>query len=180
MTDRLRSVLASLQAYGAIGPTSLDAAIAHADRFVQALPPGQARVVDLGSGGGLPGLVIADRRTDLTVVLVERRQRRADLLRRAVGALGLGVDVHAVDVAHLASVEPGSFDVVTARSFGPPLVTAGWAACLLRPGGLALISEPPDSPANRWPAEELEALGLCDEGVTDGIRHLRRHVPRET
>lgn len=180
MTDRLRSVLASLQAYGAIGPTSLDAAIAHADRFVRALPTGPVRVVDLGSGGGLPGLVIAARRPDLTIVLVERRQRRADLLQRAVGALGLGAEVRAADVAELAATDGGAFDVVTARSFGPPLVTAGWAARLLRPGGVALISEPPDAPGNRWPSAQLEALGLRDEGVTDGIRHLRRDVPRET
>lgn len=174
--EMLLRVLADIRDRGGIGTTDLDAAIRHAERFVAALPAVVDGLADLGSGGGLPGLVIAVRRPDVRVVLVERRTARADLLRRAVAALGLGdrVAVHGEDVRTLAAARPASFDVVTARSFGAPRVTARWAAVLLRPGGVLLVSEPPmDDPA-RWPAHLLRTLGLADDGVTDGIRRLRR------
>ena len=54
------------------------AAVAHADAFAAALPS-SAAVVDLGSGGGLPGLVIAVRRPDLRLTLVERRAHAAPI-----------------------------------------------------------------------------------------------------
>jgi 16S rRNA (guanine527-N7)-methyltransferase len=178
----LRRALSAIQDRGGIGTTGLDDAIAHADRYVALLPVGSARVADLGSGGGLPGLVIAWRRTDLRLVLVERRLTRADLLRRAVSALGMGdrVAVHAADVRALADVERARFDVVTARSFAAPEVTALWAGRLLRSGGLLLVSEPPstlaadDQWALRWPASLLDRCGLEHRDVVNGIRCFRR------
>lgn len=173
--DPLLAALATIRQRGAIGERSLVAAVAHAERFVDALPPSAANVVDLGSGGGLPGLVIAVRRFELHVTLVERRRSRADLLRRACTALQLGerVTVRDVDVAFVAAARPASFDVVTARGFGPPAVTARWAGRLLRPGGTALISEPPDGGDGRWPPDLLISAGLIDDGSLGGIRRLR-------
>lgn len=169
-------MLAGLQDRGAIGTTSLDDAVRHAERYVALLPHGPARVADLGSGGGLPGLVIAVRRPDLSMVLVERRQARADQLRRAVSALGLDgrVSVHADDVRTLAAAQPRTFDVVTARSFAAPPVTARWAGHLLVTGGLLLVSEPPQADDRRWPAELLAEAGLVDGGVVGGVRRLSR------
>ncbi|MFZ9629010.1 MAG: RsmG family class I SAM-dependent methyltransferase [Ilumatobacteraceae bacterium] len=169
-------MLAGLQDRGAIGTTSLDDAVAHADRYVALLPDGPASLADLGSGGGLPGLVIAVRRPDLSVVLVERRLARADQLRRAVSALAVAdrVSVHADDVRTLATVRPHSFDVVTARSFAAPPVTAAWAGRLLRVGGILLVSEPPVADDRRWPVEVIAAAGLEDHGVTDGVRRFTR------
>ena len=69
----LVAALAVIQARGAIGERSLDDAIAHADRFVDLVPEGPLSLVDLGSGGGLPALVIAWRRPDVWVTMVERR-----------------------------------------------------------------------------------------------------------
>ena len=82
----LRHVLTEIQRRGAIGRVSIDEAIAHADEYVAALPDDLhgGELVDLGSGGGLPGLVIVARRPDLRVTLVERRDKRADLLRFGV------------------------------------------------------------------------------------------------
>lgn len=178
MTDDsvLIAALAAIQARGAIGEASLEAAIAHADQFVTQIPSPARTLVDLGSGGGLPGLVIAVRRPDLAVTLVERRVTRADLLHRAVAALGVGerVTVFAGDVAAFAERSPAAADVVTARSFAAPEITARWASALLRAGGVLVVSEPPDDDPARWPDVLLERRGLRDEGRHQGVRVFTR------
>jgi 16S rRNA (guanine527-N7)-methyltransferase len=74
------------------------------------------------------------------------------------------------------------FDLVAARSFGPPAVTAECGAPLLHIGGVLLVAEPPASPAERWPAGGLEQVGLTDDGVVsaDGGGRVRRLVARST
>lgn len=99
-------------------------------------------VLDLGAGAGLPGLVLAAQRPDLSVVLVEPLLRRATYLTEAVEALGL----HQVLVRRARAEELAGelvVDVVTARAVAPLERLAGWALPLLRPGGrlLALKGE---------------------------------------
>ena len=139
-----------------------------------AIPTDARTAVDLGSGGGLPGLVVAARCPLLQVTLVERRARRADLLRRAVRALDLEqrVVVLDTDVAVVARQQPHAFDVVTARSFAAPAITARWASALLRPGGVLIVSEPPQDDTERWPTALLEGLSLTDLGREQGIRRF--------
>ena len=151
MTDpdeSLHAVLRAGQRIGAIGPTPVGEAITHARRFVRALPDGCRRVLDLGSGGGLPGLVIAWDRPELDITLVDRRTKRTDHLERAVRRLNLSgrVTVLNRDVASLSSdpAHAHSYDAITARSFGPPVDTIRAALPLLRPGGSVLISDPPN------------------------------------
>ncbi len=178
MTDdtRLLAALAVIQARGAIGERSLIDAVRHADRFVGCLPDGPRSIVDLGSGGGLPALVIAWRRIDVMLTMVERRATRADLLRRAVISLGLGerCTVRDVDVAAVCEDSPGAFDVVTARSFADIATTTRFAERLLAPGGVALISEPPADRSDQWAAVLALHPSLTDAGVEQGIRILRR------
>ena len=168
----LLAALAAIQERGAIGEASLVRAVEHADHFVTNLPPDTASLADLGSGGGLPGLVIAVRRPDVRIVLVERRATRADLLRRAVASLDLGdrVEVLGDDVHVLARRSPGAFDAVTARSFAAPSITARWAGELLRPGGVLVVAEPPEDDPDRWPADLLARHHLSDEGRHDAVR----------
>lgn len=168
----LLAALTAIAERGAIGERSLPVAIAHAEQFVAAIPADARRVVDLGSGGGLPGLVVAVRRPTLHVTLVERRARRADLLRRAVRSLELGTRVTVVDtdVAAVAHQHPRAFDAVTARSFAAPAITARWASALLRTGGLLVVSEPPEDDPERWPASLMEQCKLVDLGRDQGIR----------
>ncbi|MDO8391419.1 MAG: class I SAM-dependent methyltransferase [Actinomycetota bacterium] len=139
-----------------------------------AVPAAARRLVDLGSGGGLPGLVVAVRCPWLHVTLVERRTRRADLLLRAVRSLALTarVTVVADDVQVVATATPHSFDVVTARSFAAPPLTARWAGELLVAGGVLVVSEPPTDVAERWPNDVLAAAGLADQGREQGIRRF--------
>jgi len=178
MTDdsELLSALRAIQARGAIGEGSLEHAVAHADQFVAALPAAAQTLADLGAGGGLPGLVIAWRSPRLRITLVERRATRADLLLRAVHALGMAerVAVLADDVRVLGERAPGSFDVVTARSFAAPPITARWAGVLLRTGGTLIVSEPPQEDAQRWPVELLQRCGLLDLGREQGVRRFSR------
>jgi 16S rRNA (guanine527-N7)-methyltransferase len=167
----LLSALRAIQARGAIGESSLEVAIVHAEQFVAALPAAVSTLVDLGSGGGLPGLVIAVRRPDIAVTLVERRQSRADLLSRAVRSLDLQqVTVIAGDVRRVGDTHSGAFDAVTARSFAAPPITVQWAGILLRAGGRLVVSEPPADDDERWPAAMLTAAGLVDQGREQGVR----------
>lgn len=171
--EALLAALAAIQERGAIGgATPLGDSIEHAEQFVAMIPVEAQNLVDLGSGGGLPGLVIACRRPELDVVLVERRRSRADLLRRAVAALELAgrVTVLDDDVSVLARRQPRFFDVATARSFAAPAVTVRWAVALLRPGGRLVVSEPPTDEPSRWPDALLSRYGLIDLGREQGVR----------
>jgi 16S rRNA (guanine527-N7)-methyltransferase len=173
--NELRRVLTELQRRGAIGPVDIDAAIEHAVDFVSALPDATRLVVDLGSGGGLPGLVIAARRRDVELVLVERRAKRADLLRFAVRALDVAdrVVVTETDATRVADSLAITADAVTARSFGAPGVVMPIAASLLLPGGFLLVSDPPDR-MSRWSPDELAAWGFEEYDHVGGVRRLRR------
>ncbi len=168
--ERLHRVLSEIQRRGGIGRVVIDEAIAHAELFVTALPDevNGGRLVDLGSGGGLPGLVIAASRPDLEVTLVERRDKRADLLRfgvRGLGAMG-SVRVISGDVHAVVRGEAGKFDVVTARSFGPVADVLRIAEMLLRPGGCLIVSEPPPG-SDRLPKADVSAT-MVDDGRVDG------------
>ena len=161
----LFKVLASLRDYGALGEASLPQAVEHAEAFVAALPHPCSRLIDLGSGGGLPGLVLAMRLEDCQITLTDRRERRADLLSRACHRLGIDhrVEVIVGDVVDLGKQAryQGSFDAVSARSFGPPLHTLRCAAPFLSSDGVVVISEPPgEADQTRWPAEQLREVGF--------------------
>lgn len=141
--------------------------VEHGRALLSGLPV-RGRVLDLGSGGGLPGLVIATHRPDLELVLLEARERASRFLREAVDALGRAdltvVEGRAEEAARRVDLRE-HFDAVVARSFGPPAVTAECAVGFLRPAGRLVVSEPPgddnaDLDLARWPAEGLAELGL--------------------
>jgi len=164
----LLEVLHSLRERGAIGESSLDGAVAHAASFVEAIPSAAVDLLDLGSGGGLPGLVIALRLPHLHVTLCDRRERRMDLLSLACARLRITdrVDVITGDVRQLVreSRLQRRFDVVTARAFGDPSWTMSCAAPFLRDGGTLIVSDPPPSagvdPQDRWARDIRESLGF--------------------
>lgn len=121
-------------------------------------------MLDLGTGGGLPGLVLAEHwRAD--TVLLDSMERRGSFLREVITWAGVpsGLSVvvaRAEDAARDTSLD-GTFDLVTARSFAPPAVTAECAVRFLSLGGLAIVSDPPGGGGpERWPDEGLARLGL--------------------
>lgn len=157
------AVLARARQAGFLGPAELREQVAHAEGFLPA-DACPVRAVDLGSGGGLPGLVLALRFPCSTWVLLDASQRRTAQLTEAVATLGLAgrVAVHRAR-AEEAGRDPlvrGTADLVVARSFGSPAVTAECAAPLLVVGGRLVVSEPPAGAARRWPADALAPLGL--------------------
>jgi 16S rRNA (guanine527-N7)-methyltransferase len=90
--------------------------------------------LDLGSGAGLPGLVLALQRPDVQVVLVESLQRRAQFLSECVEALGLRNTL--VRRARAEELHGKlEVDVVTARAVAPVDRLAAWSLPLLHPGG---------------------------------------------
>ena len=114
--------------------------------------PSAGRVLDVGSGGGLPGVVVAIARPDLEVHLLEATRKKAEFLDEVVTDLGLTVTVHHGRAEELSIGELGrSFDVVCARAVAPLERLVPWCAPYLRPGGRLYAIK-----GERW-AEELEA-----------------------
>ena len=106
------------------------------------LVDGPMSVVDVGSGAGLPGLVWAIVRPDLTLTLVEPLLRRATFLQSVVADLGLeGRVVVRRDRAEDVCADPGwtGVDVVTARAVAPLDRLLGWTVPLLAPGGRLVV-----------------------------------------
>jgi 16S rRNA (guanine527-N7)-methyltransferase len=136
----------------------------HAEGFLRAWDaPPPARAVDLGSGGGVPGLVLAERWPASSIVLVDASERRTEFLRQAVDRLAYRHVTVRRQRAEALGRDPAiraTADLVVARGFGPPAVTAECAAPLLRIGGRLIVSDPPGSAADRWPPAGLRTLGL--------------------
>ena len=99
-----------------------------------------ASVVDVGSGAGLPGIVLAVARPDLHVILVEPLARRTAFLSEVVTALGLDTTVQVVRgrAEDVVDGPPAGADVVTARAVAPLDRLAGWCLPLVRTGGRLL------------------------------------------
>jgi 16S rRNA (guanine527-N7)-methyltransferase len=164
----LRERLEAAQALGFVGPGPVEAHIQHSSGFAVVAerelgrPP--AQLVDLGSGGGVPGIVLALRWEATEVALVESSTRRAAFLRDAVATLALESRVVVLEGrAETIARDPvrrEKFEVVTARSLATPAVTAELAAGLARPGGFVIVSEPPVPDRARWPATMPDGLGL--------------------
>jgi 16S rRNA (guanine527-N7)-methyltransferase len=169
----------------------------HIERALDMLPlveEGVVDALDLGSGGGLPGLPLMLALPAIRWTLLDGSENRCRFLREAVaellpggpdgpdgggrpggrpdgpdggGRLGGGPDgsgqarviqARAEDAGRAGHLR-ASFDLVVARSFGPPAVTAECGAPFLRLGGQLIVAEPPEGQP-RWPAAGLAELGL--------------------
>jgi 16S rRNA (guanine527-N7)-methyltransferase len=161
MDAALLAQLERARRLGFLGPGPVEEHVAHAAVFVDALADVGGCVADLGSGGGVPGLVLAVARPDLEVLLVDSMERRCAFLEEALAALAAASARVVHTRAELLGRTPlrGSLDAVVARGFGPPAATAECGAPLLLPGGLLVVSEPPGAPP-RWPDDGLAILGL--------------------
>lgn len=139
------------------------------------LLPHGASVCDIGSGAGLPGLVIAIGRPDVRVSLVEPLQRRVNFLERAVDELALQ---DRVEVLHGRAEEfdPGAgFDVVTSRAVGALTKLIGWSVPLLARDGQVLALKGASA------GEEIEkaAKELRKARLTAEVLEVRAHLGTE-
>jgi 16S rRNA (guanine527-N7)-methyltransferase len=139
-------------------------------RAVAATLPGPGgRLLDIGSGGGLPGLVVAIVRPDLDVHLLEATGKKAQFLREAAEELQVPVTVHE-GRAEVLGRGPlaNSFEIVTARAVAPMGRLVGLAAPFLAPGGRLHAIK-----GARWATEleearpEIAAAGLEVVSVPD-------------
>ena len=150
-----------------------------ADALVlSAATPAGARVVDVGSGAGAPGLGIAILRPDLRVRLVEPLQKRVAFLRTVLGTLGLPNATVLRDRGEALADRGERFDVAIARATLPPPEWLALGARLAAPGGsvwVLLAREPaPTLPdwacvedrAYRWPHTQVERRALRYQRTT--------------
>jgi 16S rRNA (guanine527-N7)-methyltransferase len=173
MPDALDEVLRLAQDLGFFGPGPIAAQRHHAELLTRIALQDMARsdrpaFLDLGSGGGLPGLVLAWEDHLPTEgwhgVLLDAQQRRTAFLVEAVDRLGISDRVEVVTArAEDAARDPAHrerYDLVVTRGFGPPAVSAECAVGFLRPGGRLVVSEPPEPDPDRWDEGGLAELGL--------------------
>jgi 16S rRNA (guanine527-N7)-methyltransferase len=132
---------------------------------ISRLIPARCSVVDLGSGAGLPGIVLAILRPHARVTLVEPMARRVEFLSECVAALGLrNAEVIRGRGEELAGKL--SADVVTSRAVAPLDRLAGLSAGLARTGGRVLAMKGASAPAELARARPaLARLGITDARV---------------
>jgi len=122
------------------------------------LAPGAKIWVDLGSGGGFPGLVIACALADTPgaqVHLIESNGKKAGFLREAARITGAAAAIHAERIAEFVKHAPEHIDVVTARALAPLNKLLAEASPLLKTGTTALF------PKGQDVAAELTAAAKC-------------------
>jgi len=154
---------------GVIGPNEVariwERHLLNSAVVAELVPSRACSLVDLGSGAGLPGIVLAMLLPDSEVVLLEPMLRRATFLEECVAELGLGnarvVRARAEQMAGQLAV-----DVVTARAVAPLDRLAALAVGLLKPGGVLLAVKGAKASAEIRDAKAaLERLGLRDAEV---------------
>ena len=165
----LFETLEQAQKYKFLGPLPIENHIKNGEGFLEVLTRlslnvnAPIRLVDIGSGGGIPALVIAEKYPHWSFLLVERKAKRASFLSWAVENTVFGENIEIfLGEAEIAARDrefEGKADFVTARSFAPPPKTAECGCRFLKKGGYMVVSEPPKA-EKRWPTAELSLLGL--------------------
>src|SRR3954454_18498435 len=161
----------------------------HISDSLQLLPlaPGARIWVDLGSGGGFPGVVLACAMADTpgaVVHLVERNAKKAAFLREALRITGAAGRVHLAEIADYVDSVSGAVDCITARALAPLHQLVGLAEPLMRKGAKALFLKGQDveseltDTAKYWKIESRLHPSLTGQGwVVEFDRVERQSVP---
>ncbi len=172
--ESIRQLLQRSQQQGFLGPGDVLEHLEHARAHGRAAKPAAGELwCDLGSGGGVPGLVLALECPSIRLVLLDRSHRRTEFLSEAVRDLDLTARIavlsgDATDVAYLED-HRHAYDGVVSRAFGPPAAVAECGVGLMRLGGRLVVSEPPGADASRWPETPLRRLGLVYRGTAGTV-----------
>lgn len=120
-----------------VGPGAIDVHFDDCTRALAGIQP-QGHWVDLGSGAGFPGLVLAALWPKLTIELVDSRKKRCVFLEQVLAAADVPADRVRVRRMRVEDLE-GPYDGLVARAFAPPDRVVGLALQLLREGGLCVL-----------------------------------------
>lgn len=143
-------------------------------------PPYARKWIDLGSGGGFPGLVIAiiaaKAAPELNMTLVESDARKCAFLRTVAREVGINATVL---TERAEALEPNQADVVSARALAPVATLLGYAGRILRPGGVCLFlkgrqaDKELEAAAEMWSFEVTKTPSLTDpDGVILKIKDI--------
>lgn len=171
--DALLAQLDEAKTLGLLGPGPVEAHLDHAFHYSRRHASAPNHALDMGSGGGVPGLVLALVWPLSRWTLLDARDRSVRFLETATSRLAIADRVSIVhgraEEAARMSDHRQKYDLVVARGFGPPAVTAECAAGFLEAGGALLVSEPP-AELQRWPPTGLQELGMVREKSDENVR----------
>ena len=129
-------------------------------------------IVDVGSGGGAPGIPLAQALPDREVTLLEATRRKCDFLERWAGELP-----NARVVCGRAEEQPvDSWGVAVAKALAPPPVAAEWCLPLVEPGGAVVLYVGPTAQAERVASVAEQLAAELDESPP-GLLLLRKLGP---
>jgi 16S rRNA (guanine527-N7)-methyltransferase len=151
-----------------------DEHLADALALLPHLPAGAFALLDVGSGGGLPGLALALLRPDARAVLLEPTAKKHAFLKHAIRSLGLGGRVEARRErleAHLEAGGAGAYDVAVARAVWPAAAWLERGAAAVRPGGRVIGLEGA-SEGELPPGVERHAYRLGERARAVVLRHV--------
>ncbi len=151
-----------------------------------AIAPAAKRWLDLGSGGGFPGLVLAALLADVpgaAVHLVESNQRKVAFLRAANRAAGSGAVVHAGRIEDVVADWKAPIDAISARALAPFDALCAWVEPVIRGGVRAFFHKGEDFPREkeeaslRWTLDLVEHPSRIGAGVIVEVRAIERRNP---
>lgn len=190
LAERFASMLAEQgPERGLIGPREVDRLwgrhILNCALMADGIDPSARTLADIGSGAGLPGVVLAIARPDMAVTLVETMQRRATWLEEVDAELGLGLEVVRARAEDLHGKR--TFDAVTARAVATLDKLARWTLPLVAEGGELLAmkggsaAEEVDKAAKVLTKlggsdPRIEQYGIGEVEVPTTVVHVRRRA----
>lgn len=164
IVHELGDTLRRAQEAGFLGPGPTEHHVTRALDVARVAGSSPRRALDLGTGGGVPGLPLALFWPDSEWVLLDGSVKRTTFLGEAVEGLGLLNRVTVVPQrAEVAARLPAfrrTFDLVVARGFGAPAVTAECGSPFLKQAGKLVVAEPPGGDPSRWDPVGLAKLGM--------------------
>ena len=168
---------------GLIGPLELPRLwTRHVLNSAIAAPLFHGSAADIGSGAGLPGLVLAIARPDVSWTLIEPMERRVAWLSEQVSELGLSNAT--VVRARAEDVPAGQFDVVTARAVSALRTLLPWTAPLVRDGGELVLLKGQNAAAEidaaAKPLKKFKVSDVRVEVLGDGVLAETTRVVRGT
>jgi len=171
--EQLLEALERSQKLGFLSPQPIANQITHSRDFISLIPKFKGRVLDLGAGGGLPSLVWLNIDPTLNITTIDAMKKRTDFLDEIrlsnaslIGRLEV-LNGRAEALGHLVGYRE-KFELVVARGFGPPSITAECASGFLKPGGMLVVSGRPENESERWNPEALAEVGLSFREVRGG------------